>query len=116
MNLSLPPDLFLFAQSLRQSVKIDNPIRRAQSFALGLRYGLKVKTLAGMAACSETHVRRMLHLLELPAQDVIAISEGAPYTRFLARTRADARPCPDLPLETSLQPAAKPVSGAPVAF
>jgi hypothetical protein len=88
MHLSLPPYLFLFAQSLRQSVKNDNPIVRGPAFARGLSYGLRVKTLAGMAACSETHVRRMLHLLELPTQDVIAISEGAPYTPLIRPLRS----------------------------
>jgi hypothetical protein len=88
MHLSPPADLFLFAQSLRQSVKHDNPIKRAQSFAVGRSYGLKIKTLAGMADCSETHVRRMLHLLELPTDDVIAISDGAPYTPLIRALRS----------------------------
>ncbi len=95
MHLSLSPDLFLFAQSLRQSVKNDNPMVRALAFARGLGYGLRVKTLAGMAACSETHVHRMLLLLELPTQDIMAILEGAPYTPLLARARSDHHPWPN---------------------
>jgi hypothetical protein len=97
MNLSPPPDLFLFAQSLRQSVKNDNPINRAQAFALGRGYGLSVKTLAGMADCSESHVRQMLLLLKLPTQHAIAVVQGAPYSPLIQCLRSD-EPLPDLPL------------------
>jgi hypothetical protein len=73
MNFQVPPDLYVFAVNLRQVVENDTPIRQGLMFALGRRYGLTVKTLAGMAKCSQSHVRRMLRLLELPNEDFPAV-------------------------------------------
>ena len=57
------PDLFLYATRLRRIVESADPITQATTFALGRSYGLKVKTLAGMAKCSESTVRDRLRLL-----------------------------------------------------
>ena len=97
MHLSPPPDLFLFAQSLRQSVKNDNPINRARAFALGRSYGLRVKTLAGMADCSESHVWQMLLLLKLPASIAIGVVAGVPYTPLIRALRS-GEPLPEVQL------------------
>lgn len=96
MYLSPPPDLFLFAQYLRQSIKEDNPINQAQAFALGRSYGLRVKTLAGMAECSESHVKRML-LLKLPTPYAIAVAEGASCSPLI-RSLKSGGPLLEVPL------------------
>jgi hypothetical protein len=88
----------VFAVNLRQVVENDTPIRQGLMFALGRRYGLTVKTLAGMAKCSESHLRRMLRLLELPNEDVIAISAGASYSPRLSHARSARPPLPKLPV------------------
>ena len=87
MNLQPPHDLFLFAADLRRIVQSFDPIKQGMAFAQGRSYGLRVSTLAGMARCSESHVRRMLMLLTLSPDDIVAVKEGAPYTPLLARLR-----------------------------
>jgi len=61
----LAPDLFLYAAELRRFVESADPVTQATAFALGRSYGLKVKTLAGMADCSESTVRRRLRLVSI---------------------------------------------------
>ena len=97
MNFQISPDLFEFAANLRRVVENDTPVKQGLMFALGRRYGLTVKTLAGMGKRSESHVRRMLRLLELPNEDVIAISAGASYSPRLSRARS-APLLPKLPV------------------
>ena len=100
MNLRVAPDLFQFAVDLRQVVEKENPIKQGIMFALGRSNGLRIKTLAGMAKCSESHVHRMLLLLKLPNIYVIAVAEGAPYTPILQRL-GSGRHLPDVQLPES---------------
>lgn len=66
------PDLFLYATQLRQIVESADPGTQATAFALGRSYGLKIRTLAGMAKCSDSTVRRRLRLLRDPRPDRMA--------------------------------------------
>src|SRR6516165_1516159 len=85
MHFQPAHDLFLFAADLRRIVQSFDPITQGMAFAQGRSYGLRVSTLAGMAHCSESHVRRMLMLLTLSQVDMAAVEGGAPYTPILAR-------------------------------
>ena len=88
MNFQAPPDLFEFAANLRRAVENENPVKQGIMFAVGRIEGLRIKTLAGMAKCSQAHVRRMLLLLKLPGLYVIAVVEGAPYTPLIRALRS----------------------------
>lgn len=68
----LVPDLFLYATELRRIFEFADPITQATAFALGRSYGLRVKTLAGMANCSQSTVGRRLRLFRAPRQDQMA--------------------------------------------
>ena len=72
MPIDSVPDLFLYATRLRRLVKSADPTTQATAFALGRGYGLKIKTLAGMARCSESTVRRRLRQLRTRWPDQIA--------------------------------------------
>ena len=72
MPINPVPDLFLYAVWLRQIVESADPTTQAKAFALGRGYGLRTKTLAGMAKCSESTVRRRLLLLRAPHSDRMA--------------------------------------------
>jgi hypothetical protein len=110
MNFRLPPDLYEFAVNLRQVVENDNAINQGLMFALGRSNRLKVRTLAGMAKCSQSHVRRMLLVANLPDRFASAIAEGAPYTWFIRSLRPEGcNPNSDLP-DTCLTPTRRQVS------
>lgn len=72
MTIDPVADLFLYAARLGQIVESADPRTQAAAFALGRSYGVKIKTLAGMAKCSESTVRRRLRLLEKPPPDRMA--------------------------------------------
>jgi hypothetical protein len=57
------PDLFLYATRLRRIIESADPTTQATALGIGRSYGLKIKTLAGMAQCSESTIRRRLRLL-----------------------------------------------------
>jgi hypothetical protein len=116
MRLQPVTDLFQFAADLRRIVEFDNPITQGKTFALGRTYGLRVSTMAGMANCSQSHVRRMLLLLRLSGDDATAIENGAPYTPFLARLHQRHRnPTDDGSEPHTIEPA-KPVTWPIAAF
>lgn len=69
MPIVTVPDLFLYATQLRQIVESADATTQANAFALGRSYGMRVKTLAGMANCSQSTVRRRLRLLKAPRPD-----------------------------------------------
>ena len=64
---------------------------QGKAFELGRTYGLRVRTMAGMANCSQSHVRRMLLLLRLSGDDAAAIENGAPYTPYLILLRSQSK-------------------------
>jgi hypothetical protein len=97
MKFQVPPDLYQFAVNLRRVVENENPIKQGITFAIGRINGLKIRTLAGMAKCSESHVRRMLLLLKLPGLYAIAVAEGAPYTPLIRALRS-GEPLPEVQL------------------
>jgi len=72
MGSNSVPDLFLFAIELRRIFESAEARTQAAAFALGRTYGLRIKTLAGMANCSEDTVRRRLRLLEPVPGDQLA--------------------------------------------
>jgi AraC-like DNA-binding protein len=72
MPINPVPDLFLYAARLRRIVESAEPRTQATALALGRSYGLKIKTLAGMAGCSESTVSRRLQLVGTHRQDRIA--------------------------------------------
>jgi hypothetical protein len=72
MYLSSAPDLFLYGKELSRIMESGDVIRQAKALAIGRRYGLRVKTLAGMAHCSETTVRKRLGLLRPSHPDRMA--------------------------------------------
>ena len=72
MRSNSVPDLFLFAPELRQTFESADSRTQAAALALGRSYGLRIKTLAGMAQCSENTVRLRLRLLRLPQPDRMA--------------------------------------------
>jgi len=108
MHPILSPDLFQFAIDLRETVESQNPMTQGKAFALGRNYGLRVSTMAGMANCSESHVRRMLLLLKLSGDDATAVKSGAPYTPYLVLLREpgkdSARQEPELQRKSPLAP------------
>jgi DNA-directed RNA polymerase specialized sigma24 family protein len=72
MIINPVPDLFIYAARLRRIVESADPPTQATAFALGRYYGLKIRTLAGMASCSESTVRRRLELLRTSQPDRMA--------------------------------------------
>jgi hypothetical protein len=78
-------DPFQFAIELRRLAQFESPAKQAVAFARGRAHGFRIKTLAGMAGRSQSHVRRMLRLLALPFREWIAVSRGAPYGPLLSR-------------------------------
>ncbi|HZM10686.1 MAG TPA: hypothetical protein VFC15_10795 [Candidatus Limnocylindrales bacterium] len=77
MSSQLKPDLNLCARDLRAIVQKENRIKQALAFRLGLARGLTINALSAVAGCSQSHVTRMLLLVELPMGDAIAIANGA---------------------------------------
>lgn len=77
------PELSSLEQELKAVVRDGNPIEQAQAFRRGREYQLTTRKLAAMAGCSETHVRNMLELLDLPAAVQLKIASGEPYRNYL---------------------------------
>jgi hypothetical protein len=69
MPINPVSDLFVYAARLRQIVEFADPRTQATAFALGRCYGLKIRTLPGMANCSESTVTHRLRLLGALRQD-----------------------------------------------
>jgi hypothetical protein len=80
-------DLVKYAEELREIMQKGSPIEQAQAFQLGRNCLLSNRKIAGMAGCSEAHVRNMLILLNLPAVDQQWIADGEPYRCFLAGSK-----------------------------
>jgi hypothetical protein len=84
------PELSIFEQELQAVVRDGNPIEQAQAFGRAREYQLSTRRLAALGGCSETHVRNMLELLDLPSEVQLKIADGEPYRPYLTGS-TDAR-------------------------
>jgi hypothetical protein len=84
------PELSTLEQELKAVVRDGNPIKQAQAFGRTREYQLSTRRLAAMAECSETHVRNMLELQDLPTAVQLKIANGEPYRSYLSGS-TDAR-------------------------
>ena len=84
------PELSIIEQELQAVVRDGNPIEQAQAFGRAREYQLSTRRLAAMGGCSETHVRNMLELLDLPSAVQLKIADGEPYRPYLTGS-TDAR-------------------------
>ena len=85
--MSIEFDQAAFALELRKLSNESDPITFATSLARGKRAGISYRRLAGIAGCSEAHVRNMLKLLRLPLRDKSSIAGGTPYRPFLIKVK-----------------------------
>jgi hypothetical protein len=90
MTTSNQPELSTLEQELKAVVRDGNPIEQAQAFGRAREYQLSTRRLAAMGGCSETHVRNMLELLDLPSAVQLKIADGEPYRPYLTGS-TDAR-------------------------
>jgi hypothetical protein len=84
------PELSTLEQELKAVVRDGNPIEQAQAFGRAREYQLSTRRLAAMGGCSETHVRNMLELQDLPTAVQLKIANGEPYRPYLTGS-TDAR-------------------------